>query len=327
MQRKKRKAAKASAPKSSGWAGDAGESGESDSDSDDDGDSDDEEEEEEGEEVKDEKKEDAKDETSEAAAAASEAASRKAEKAAIRDARREERKARRATERAAAAAKAAKAAAKAAAGEDEAEDEEQGEGADEDVNMAGEDEDEAEDAGQLDDEAIPDLPETRRSPSPPPLEPFPLPRMAPAPSDAVLSRQGLPAGLANATFIEQSDRLAVSALADKLGAGSAGLSDRTQKRLVELGVSDFFAVQAAMLPHLLRLPLVPLPHAVLDDYLVSAPTGSGKTLAYAIPIVEVLARRVVPRLRALIVLPTRDLVVQVKETLEALSKGTGLLVS
>jgi ATP-dependent RNA helicase DDX51/DBP6 len=85
-------------------------------------------------------------------------------------------------------------------------------------------------------------------------------------------------------------------------------------------------VQAAILPKLLPLRLVTNPFASLHDYLISAPTGSGKTLAYAIPIIEILSQRAVTRLRALIVLPTRDLVVQVRETMEALAKGTGLTV-
>ena len=87
------------------------------------------------------------------------------------------------------------------------------------------------------------------------------------------------------------------------------------------------AVQAALLPRLMPLPLVPPPYSTMDDYLISAPTGSGKTLAYALPIVHILSTRVVTRLRALIVLPTKDLVVQVRETLEALAKGTGLQVN
>ena len=41
---------------------------------------------------------------------------------------------------------------------------------------------------------------------------------------------------------------------------------------------------------------------------------------------QVLASRVVTRLRALVVLPTRDLVVQVRETFEAVAKGRGLKV-
>lgn len=82
-----------------------------------------------------------------------------------------------------------------------------------------------------------------------------------------------------------------------------------------------------MLPKLMSIPLVPNPLKPINDYLISAPTGSGKTLAYSIPIVHVLTERYVTRLRALIVLPTRDLVVQVRETMEALAKGTNLTVS
>lgn len=62
------------------------------------------------------------------------------------------------------------------------------------------------------------------------------------------------------------------------------------------------------------------------DLCVSAPTGSGKTMAYAIPIVEVLSKRVVTRLRALILLPTRELVAQVFETFTQLSAGTDLKI-
>lgn len=43
-------------------------------------------------------------------------------------------------------------------------------------------------------------------------------------------------------------------------------------------------------------------------------------------VLQVLSSRIVTRLRALIVLPTRDLVTQVRETFEAVSKGRGLKV-
>lgn len=79
-----------------------------------------------------------------------------------------------------------------------------------------------------------------------------------------------------------------------------------------------------MLPPLLSQGLIP--ESTPSDYLVSAPTGSGKTLAYCIPLIEILSKRQVTRLRALVVLPTRELVVQVKEVLDALAKGTGLKV-
>jgi len=39
---------------------------------------------------------------------------------------------------------------------------------------------------------------------------------------------------------------------------------------------------------------------------------------------QILATRAVTHLRALVVLPTRDLVVQVRETFEAIAKGRGL---
>ena len=42
---------------------------------------------------------------------------------------------------------------------------------------------------------------------------------------------------------------------------------------------------------------------------------------------QVLSNRIVTRLRALIVLPTRDLVTQVRETFEAVGKGRGLKVA
>ena len=47
------------------------------------------------------------------------------------------------------------------------------------------------------------------------------------------------------------------------------------------------------------------------DVCVSAPTGSGKTLAFVLPIVQALRNRVVPRVRALVVLPVQDLATQV----------------
>ena len=88
-------------------------------------------------------------------------------------------------------------------------------------------------------------------------------------------------------------------------------------------------VQTAVVPLLLSSPRARSlyrPYDPPEDLCVSAPTGSGKTLAYVLPIVEVLSSRVVTRLRALVVLPTRDLVVQVRETFEAVAKGRGLKV-
>ncbi|SCV73173.1 BQ2448_7098 [Microbotryum intermedium] len=108
-----------------------------------------------------------------------------------------------------------------------------------------------------------------------------------------------------------------------------GLGERGRKRLAEMGLQEAFAVQTEVLPLLLPSgePMsLYSPFRPPRDLCVSAPTGSGKTLSYVVPIVETLAPRIVTRLRALVVLPTRDLVGQVRETFEAFGKGLGLKI-
>ncbi|KAI6025600.1 P-loop containing nucleoside triphosphate hydrolase protein [Pisolithus orientalis] len=109
-----------------------------------------------------------------------------------------------------------------------------------------------------------------------------------------------------------------------------GLSERTRKRLLDLGIRELFAVQTAFIPFIVHQNFGTSPLCETLSYprdvCVSAPTGSGKTLAYVLPVIEVLSSRIVTRLRALVVLPTRDLVTQVKETFEAVGKGRGLKI-
>ncbi|KAF3450553.1 hypothetical protein FNV43_RR06640 [Rhamnella rubrinervis] len=62
------------------------------------------------------------------------------------------------------------------------------------------------------------------------------------------------------------------------------------------------------------------------DLCVNSPTGSGKTLAYALPIVQALSNRAVKCLRALVVLPTRDLALQVKSVFDKIAPAVGLSV-
>jgi ATP-dependent RNA helicase DDX51/DBP6 len=62
------------------------------------------------------------------------------------------------------------------------------------------------------------------------------------------------------------------------------------------------------------------------DILVSAATGSGKTLAYVLPMIEDISRHIVTNLRGIIVMPTRELVLQAREVAEicaAASSGDG----
>ena len=91
------------------------------------------------------------------------------------------------------------------------------------------------------------------------------------------------------------------------------------QKLKRMGVSEAFPVQASLVPHLLT-------HS-LGDVCVSSPTGSGKTLAYAIPPVHILSSSATPGLRALCVLPTRDLALQVKTVFTDLVRGSNLVVA
>ncbi|KAJ9106074.1 hypothetical protein QFC21_001213 [Naganishia friedmannii] len=167
---------------------------------------------------------------------------------------------------------------------------------------------------------------------------FPLPSGRAKASAELLAMQGLPPALRDAERVAQELRVPVRDIqirqhrrrnVDKEEDGQAngdGLSARIRKQLEDSGIEDFFAVQTALVPELAGLPLITHADEFLHDYLVSAPTGSGKTLSYVVPLIEVLSKRIVTRLRALIILPTRDLVMQVRETLESLSRGTGLRI-
>ncbi|KAK7204397.1 hypothetical protein BZA70DRAFT_280654 [Myxozyma melibiosi] len=103
------------------------------------------------------------------------------------------------------------------------------------------------------------------------------------------------------------------------------LSDHMVKNLAAMGFEKSFAVQAAVIPALME-DIIDISPDPKKPILVNAATGSGKTLAYGVPIVEALSKRVVPKVRALIILPTRPLVQQVREVIETLARGTGLRV-
>lgn len=91
--------------------------------------------------------------------------------------------------------------------------------------------------------------------------------------------------------------------------------------------TDAFPVQKAVIPELMKgvRKISPDP---LQDVLVQAHTGSGKTVAYGVPIIEALRKvQSLPRLRALIIVPTNSLTGQVREVIEQLAKGTTITVS
>lgn len=94
------------------------------------------------------------------------------------------------------------------------------------------------------------------------------------------------------------------------------LDARVAESLRRAGIAALFPVQAAVVPAALAQ----------RDVLVRSPTGSGKTLAYAIPIAQTLLCTPpppprAPRLRALVVVPTRDVAAQVAAVFAQLFTG------
>jgi ATP-dependent RNA helicase DDX51/DBP6 len=105
-----------------------------------------------------------------------------------------------------------------------------------------------------------------------------------------------------------------------------GLSPSLARNLAEDCITDFFPVQCAVIPALLRgaAEACIFPR----DLCVSAPTGSGKTIAYALPIIQTLSLRAVPRLSAVIILPSRELAAQVYRVFCRLAReSTGTVAS
>ncbi|KAK9894068.1 P-loop containing nucleoside triphosphate hydrolase protein [Cystobasidium minutum MCA 4210] len=147
---------------------------------------------------------------------------------------------------------------------------------------------------------------------------FPKPVQPVAPSQRELDDLLVSHDLRHATLVDRSQSVPITDIK---------LSQQTLDRLAEMKVDKFFAVQSAVLPVLLENKKLYTTRERPRDICVSAPTGSGKTLSYVIPVVEALRGRVVTRLRALVVLPTRELVMQVREVFEQFCKGTGLKVA
>ncbi|TKA61482.1 hypothetical protein B0A55_12185, partial [Friedmanniomyces simplex] len=113
---------------------------------------------------------------------------------------------------------------------------------------------------------------------------------------------------------------------------SLGLAMETVDHMSQLGFSDALPVQQALIPLLLP-PGIPGAkyfsgaEAVLPDLAVSAATGSGKTIAYLLPILERLKQgRPLGKLSALVVVPTRELVMQVAAVAESLANGSDIKV-
>jgi len=90
------------------------------------------------------------------------------------------------------------------------------------------------------------------------------------------------------------------------------------------GYENFFPIQSLVIPDVIASER----HSQIRvrDICVSAPTGSGKTLAFVLPVLNALSNITVRRLRALAVLPSRDLATQVFKVFKRYSEGSQLQV-
>lgn len=103
------------------------------------------------------------------------------------------------------------------------------------------------------------------------------------------------------------------------------LNEVLANNLVKEGVQSFFPIQKEVIPVLLRQNSFKCVQP--RDICVSAPTGSGKSLAFTVPVVNSLAQETTTRLRAIIILPGRELAKQIFDLFVRLCNGLDLTVA
>ncbi|WPK22806.1 hypothetical protein PUMCH_000020 [Australozyma saopauloensis] len=159
------------------------------------------------------------------------------------------------------------------------------------------------------------------------MEDVPTQQLTPMPQPELPKDEEL---IATLTYLKNLDWLAkpaYSAPGTVRPFSDFDLSPLIQKNLAKLGYKEAFSVQLSVLKILLEdIKKNKLSPDFRGDVLVNSSTGSGKTLAYAIPIVQALQNRTVPRVRAIVLVPTKPLIVQVATTLRELSQGTSLSI-
>ena len=95
-----------------------------------------------------------------------------------------------------------------------------------------------------------------------------------------------------------------------------GLSDASRATVARMDITDPTPIQSGAIPHLLEG----------RDLIGQARTGSGKTLAFAIPMVQ-RCMASSSKVQALVVVPTRELAIQVAEVTETLAASHRLRVT
>lgn len=143
------------------------------------------------------------------------------------------------------------------------------------------------------------------------LEPLPQPEAPPEEFEEP-TYSSLPPWLANPLTVSADAKTKFSDL---------GIKPDLLRILEGHGYKEAFSVQSTVIPLLLSGP-----NEHTGDLCISAATGSGKTLSYVLPLVTELEHIPAARLRGLIVVPTRELVKQARETCELCTAGSGLQI-
>ncbi|KAI1939260.1 ATP-dependent RNA helicase dbp6 [Ophidiomyces ophidiicola] len=143
------------------------------------------------------------------------------------------------------------------------------------------------------------------------LEPFPQPISSPE-SSQIPTYATLPEWLLHPIIAPSETRQTFKSL---------GLGTRQTSILESKGYSHAMPIQSAVIPLALDSQC-----RNWGDICVSAATGSGKTLAYVLPLISSIKSSSMNCLRALIVVPTRELVRQAREMCELCAAGTGLRI-
>jgi ATP-dependent RNA helicase DDX51/DBP6 len=144
------------------------------------------------------------------------------------------------------------------------------------------------------------------------LDPLPQPEQTPGPTEKP-TYSTLAAWQTDAVRVVHRQSKAFSEFA---------LSDRILSNLAKNKLEQSLPIQTTVLPLLLQGPDY---HD--GDVCVSAATGSGKTLAYLLPMIEALKSYSITKLRGVVVVPTRELVQQVRQLCEICAAGSSLEIA
>jgi ATP-dependent RNA helicase RhlE len=98
---------------------------------------------------------------------------------------------------------------------------------------------------------------------------------------------------------------------------SLGLNEAILKAVQETGYTEPTPIQSAAIPHILSR----------RDLIGIAQTGTGKTAAFTLPILSILSSAPSRGIRALVIAPTRELVVQIEENVRVYAKHLPLTVA